>query len=112
MLEFFIFLSAVLDFIILFCFFLLCKRVGLIQKIFYPKLNYQRFCLLLYLGRRDDATRMLYIAFSEDDDLVYAFHTNNGRDQARANLKAKYQKYFDALELELDFDKIGDMVKK
>lgn len=43
---------------------------------------------------------------------IFAFHSNNGVDKARANLKEKYQNYFDALGIELDFDKIGNIVKK
>lgn len=60
-----LFLSAILELILLICFFVLCSRIGKIKKNFYPELNYARFCLLLYLGRRDDATRMLYTAVSD-----------------------------------------------
>lgn len=108
-----LFLSAILELILLICFFVLCSRIGKIKKNFYPELNYARFCLLLYLGRRDDATRMLYTAVSEDEDFVYAFHTDNkAAERARENMQASYGKYFSALGLELDFEKIRSVANK
>lgn len=112
MYAFIIFLAFVLQLIILICYFVLCSRVGKIKKIFYPEFRHENFCLLLYLGRKDDATRMLFNAIARNDNFIYAFHTNNGADKARAILKENYQAYFDALGLELDFDKIKSQVKK
>lgn len=105
-------IACIVQVIILICFFVLCARIGRIKRFYCPELNRASFSLLLYLGRKDDATRMLFEALSKEEDFIFAFHSNNGVDKARANLKEKYQNYFDALGIELDFDKIGDIVKK
>lgn len=92
-------LSAVLQVIILICFFTLCSNVNKIRKRFEPASSLETFSFILAMEDKEAAKQILIRIILEDTNVINAIH----QDQASLNASlGKYRKAMNQLNIQID----------
>jgi hypothetical protein len=111
--QFIIILGAILEVIVLICFFKLCSDVSKIKESKNSNFNNNfgtKFLFLMSMGQKEEAKKLfINHTFSEIEDFMQNKPINDStRKKALEFIKNKYDTYLEALDMKIDlsiFDK-------
>lgn len=109
-----IILTALIQVVTLICFFVLCTNVSTIKKeIQAPQPFGAAFNFYLSIGQAEKAKELLIRAIMNEEVFKTAFFSNRSdKGNAQAYIEKKYKRYFDAIGLKVDFEKVNEFVSK
>lgn len=112
-LEFYFYLVAIFDAVILLCYFFLCENVHRIKKKLEPSNEFGAvFSLLISTGRKEEAQKLLLNEIMKEKDFTFAFFAGGDRTDVRNAIIGKYKTYMDLAGLEVDFSKADELIKR
>lgn len=111
--HFIIFLTAVIEIVLLVRFFALCNHVEEIKKKMVPNENFQAmFLLYCSTGEKDKAKELLLHEISLDKLFTAAFFSVlPEHDKAKQAILTKYGKLLEMVNVTLDFDTVDKYLK-
>lgn len=111
--HFIIFLTAVIEIVLLVRFFALCNHVEEIKKKMVPNENFQAmFLLYCSTGEKDKAKELLLHEISLDKLFTAAFFSVlPEHDKAKQAILTKYGKLLKMVDVTLDFDTVDKYLK-
>lgn len=111
--HFIIFLTAVIEIVLLVRFFALCNHVEEIKKKMVPNENFQAmFLLYCSTGEKDKAKELLLHEISLDKLFTAAFFSVlPEHDKAKQAILTKYGKLLEMVDVTLDFDTVDKYLK-
>lgn len=106
-------LAAVIEVIILICFFILCSNVNDMKKIIVPNNNFRPLFLLYYsIGEKEKAKELLLKAISLDDVFMDAFYLDSSnRTVSQQDILKKYDVFLKMVDITLDLSVLDKYVK-
>ncbi len=105
-------LSAILNVIMLICFFVLCSNVSNIKKSILPNNNFRAmFLLYCSVGEKEKAKELLFKEISKDDNFGSAFYSDYNRANAQQSIASKYDKFLKMVDVDINFDVVDDYLK-
>lgn len=108
-----LFLSAILNVIMLICFFVLCSNVSKIKKDLVPNDNFGAlFILYCSVGEKEKAKKLLLKQITMDKMFDTAFYSDYNRVDAQKFIVDKYSGYLKMVDLTIDFDVVDNYLKK
>lgn len=111
--ETMLYLSVILNVIILICFFVLCSNVSSIKKKICPSENFgATFSMLITGNQIETARKLLFDEISKDELFVRAFYYGGENGNVRTLLNKKYTPYLEMVGVTLDFGKSDELIKK
>ena len=106
-------LSAILNFIMLICFFTLCRNVSSIKKSIAPNDNFGAlFILYCSVGEKEKAKEILLKQITMDSMFGSAFYSDYNRVDAQKFILDKYSGYLKMVDLTINFDMVDNYLKK
>ena len=112
--HFIIFLTAVIEIVLLVRFFALCNHVEEIKKKMVPNENFQAmFLLYCSAGEKEKAKELLLHEISLDKMFTTAFFSVlPEHDKAKQVILTKYEKLLKMVDLTLDFEIVDKYLKE
>lgn len=102
--------QAILELVLLICFFVLCANVSKIKKMITPGGNppspYTSFAMYLSMGDKENARKVLMDIILSDENVQSAINRNA---DILKNVLAKYEKAMKEVDLEIDPKKAVEM---
>lgn len=109
--ETIIYLQAILELVILICFFLLCHNVSKIKKRFVVDKDINAaFSMYISLGEYEKAKELLFHEIMKQNEYIASFTYNGNNSAQRAVLKRTFKPYFDALNIDFDFETVDKFI--
>lgn len=105
-------LSAVIELITLICFFVLCANVSTIKKKLSPTSNFgASFNFYCAVGEYERAKELLFDEIRKEEFFDTAFWSlSSDKEHCQGVIKKRYGKYFETLNINLDFDKVNTFI--
>lgn len=112
--EFIIIIWAIIQLIILICFFVLCYNVAVLRKNMVSPQNLEASFNLYYsTGQIEKARELLMMYIKNDSEFAAAFYLNSSyKEDAQKHIEAKYGKLLELVGLKIDMDKVNDFIAK
>lgn len=112
--DIFIIILAIIQVIILICFFFLCSNVAGIKRNMISPLNLEASFNLYYsTGQIEKARELLMMSIKNDSEFATAFYLNSSyKEDAQKHIEAKYGKLLELVGLKIDMDKANDFIAK
>lgn len=115
-LETIFYLSAIVEVVILICFFVLCSNVSSIKRrIGGTEFNRdKKFSSLILTGQTDRAKELLVqmMMFEPEWDFITYYQDEEYMNKSRERLENKYKAHLEVLEIKLDYDRFDKIYKE
>jgi len=107
-------ICAIVSIIMIVKYFQLCKDVASMREALNPLVVFrERFALLISLGDKEEARRLLISHIQKHSVFGEAFGTTGESytDSSRKEIRATYGAYLEALDMDFDFEKVDAFIK-